>query len=84
MLPKSAPWLDEFRSELLQFPDGRHDDQVDSLSQFLNWKRAQVQNGDHHMAAVGSKLITLDQPINDLGFRDPDDPDIVDIHGYDD
>jgi predicted phage terminase large subunit-like protein len=37
LLPRSAPWLDDFRTELLQFPYGRHDDQVDSLSQFLNW-----------------------------------------------
>ena len=36
-LPRSAPWLDEFRKELLAFPNGQHDDQVDSLSQFLNW-----------------------------------------------
>ena len=36
-LPRSAAWLDEFKSELLQFPHGRHDDQVDSLSQFLAW-----------------------------------------------
>ena len=43
-LPVSAVWLDEFKSELLQFPHGRHDDQVDSLSQFLNWilKRREV------------------------------------------
>jgi predicted phage terminase large subunit-like protein len=25
-LPRSAAWLPEFRSELLQFPNGRHDD----------------------------------------------------------
>ena len=36
-LPRGASWLDDFRSELLQFPHGRHDDQVDSLSQFLAW-----------------------------------------------
>jgi hypothetical protein len=36
-LPASASWLDDFRAELLQFPKGRHDDQVDSLSQFLAW-----------------------------------------------
>ena len=36
-LPASADWLDEFRAELMQFPNGRHDDQVDSLSQFLRW-----------------------------------------------
>ena len=36
-IPKSAYWLGDFRSELLAFPHGRHDDQVDSLSQFLGW-----------------------------------------------
>jgi predicted phage terminase large subunit-like protein len=36
-LPLRAEWLEDFRTELLQFPRGRYDDQVDSLSQFLNW-----------------------------------------------
>jgi predicted phage terminase large subunit-like protein len=36
-LPAQAPWLDAFKAELLQFPYGKYDDQVDSLSQFLNW-----------------------------------------------
>ena len=27
--PKDAPWLSEFEDELLDFPNGRHDDQVD-------------------------------------------------------
>jgi hypothetical protein len=38
ILPKSAPWLDEFLMEYLGFPGGKHDDQVDSLSQFLCWR----------------------------------------------
>lgn len=37
LLPRSAPWLDEFLLEVLAFPHGRFDDQVDSLSQFLTW-----------------------------------------------
>jgi len=37
LLPESAPWLDEFKAELMAFPNGRFDDQVDSLSQFLGW-----------------------------------------------
>ena len=37
VLPKDAHWLDLFLAELLGFPNGRHDDQVDSVSQFLNW-----------------------------------------------
>lgn len=38
-LPRSAAWLDELRLEILQFPYGRHDDQVDSVTQFLTWAR---------------------------------------------
>ena len=34
-LPVNAPWLDEFKKEILSFPKGRHDDQVDALSQGL-------------------------------------------------
>ncbi len=36
-LAERAPWLQDFQTEILQFPHGRHDDQVDSLSQFLMW-----------------------------------------------
>jgi predicted phage terminase large subunit-like protein len=36
-LPKKAAWLDTFQSEILAFPFGRHDDQVDALSQLLGW-----------------------------------------------
>lgn len=31
-LPRNAPWVAELLDELLRFPAGRHDDQVDSLS----------------------------------------------------
>ena len=37
-IPKSAPWLEDFTAELLAFP-GRHDDQVDALTQGLAWGR---------------------------------------------
>ena len=36
-LPAQAEWLDSFLLELLAFPQGKHDDQVDSISQFLKW-----------------------------------------------
>lgn len=36
-LPRRAAWLDAFLDELLHFPDCEHDDQVDSVSQFLLW-----------------------------------------------
>jgi len=36
-LPAKAPWLDALRKELLAFPNGKHDDQVDALTQFLEY-----------------------------------------------
>lgn len=36
-LPESAEWLPCFESEMLGFPVSTHDDQVDSVSQYINW-----------------------------------------------
>ena len=38
-IAREAPWLAELLAELLAFPNGRHDDQVDSVTQFLSWWR---------------------------------------------
>lgn len=37
LLPQSAPYLNDLRSELNGFPNARHDDQVDALIQFVQW-----------------------------------------------
>ena len=39
LIPHEAPWLAELRKELVLFPNGKYDDQVDSVSQFLCWAR---------------------------------------------
>ena len=36
LLPLRAKWLEDFRTEVLAFPHGVHDDQVDSMSQALS------------------------------------------------
>ena len=36
-IPDNAPWLASLIHELLTFPNAKHDDQVDSISQFLGW-----------------------------------------------
>lgn len=38
ILPKTAPWLDDWLVEYLAFPNAKYDDQMDALSQFLNWR----------------------------------------------
>jgi predicted phage terminase large subunit-like protein len=37
LIPESASWLEDFKTEVLTFPNGRHDDQIDSMVQFLKW-----------------------------------------------
>lgn len=51
-IPEQSPWLGEFRAELLAFPKGKHDDQVDSVAQFLAWLDQHVEY------AVGTMRIT--------------------------
>jgi predicted phage terminase large subunit-like protein len=41
LFPERAEWLDDFIGELLSFPGGRHDDQVDALVQGLAYQRGQ-------------------------------------------
>jgi len=36
-IPETAPWLAEYLHEMIVFPNGKHDDQVDSTAQFLDW-----------------------------------------------
>src|SRR5262245_49225215 len=56
-LPKQADWLDSFLLELLAFPHGRHDDQVDSVSQFLKW--AAARSLYDQPLSLGGRLIAV-------------------------
>jgi predicted phage terminase large subunit-like protein len=44
LFPKNAPWLNGLKAELLGFPNVKHDDQVDSVSQALSWIRRRRQD----------------------------------------
>lgn len=67
-LPSEAAWLATFRSEILQFPNGRHDDQVDSLSQFLQWATERPAISPLLIGSWGRGGITW-EPINVRGYR---------------
>lgn len=45
-IPNDAPWLAVFLNEMLAFPGGKHDDQVDSVSQFVLWAQRSTQYQD--------------------------------------
>lgn len=45
-LPECAPWLADFEREITGFPAAVHDDQVDVLSQYLNWVRDRQMQGN--------------------------------------
>jgi predicted phage terminase large subunit-like protein len=39
VLPEKSPWLADLEEELWLFPHAPHDDQVDALTQYLDWVR---------------------------------------------
>jgi predicted phage terminase large subunit-like protein len=43
-IPETAPWLAEYLHEMTVFPKGKHDDQVDSTAQFLDWFKRPMPN----------------------------------------
>ena len=68
LLPKEAPWFATFLDELLAFPRGRHDDQVDSVSQFLKWAWADSQRST--ISLYGGELFTYEDVSSGNPFRD--------------
>jgi predicted phage terminase large subunit-like protein len=51
-VPQDAPWLAEWLNELLAFPNGRHDDQVDSTSQALDYMTGRTRFENPRMQPV--------------------------------
>jgi predicted phage terminase large subunit-like protein len=51
-LPDDAPWLGLFKTELLAFPNGRHDDQADAFAQLLGFARTRFMQPPIKAASV--------------------------------
>jgi len=47
-IPETAPWLAEYLHEITVFPKGKHDDQVDSTAQFLDWYKKPFPGQGHY------------------------------------
>src|SRR5882757_4330241 len=54
-LPEAAPWLAEYLHEMTVFPKGKHDDQVDSTAQFLDWFKTPPGGG--RSTAPGASIL---------------------------
>jgi predicted phage terminase large subunit-like protein len=53
-LPQSTGWLQDFIDELAAFPNGAHDDSVDSLTQALNYLRRNSMGGSMYVVRGGT------------------------------
>ncbi len=61
-IPKEASWLADFQHEIVNFPKSKHDDQVDSLSQFLHWARRRYKStGPTEIIVVPSEIYMNDE-----------------------
>lgn len=54
-LPKNASWLPDFLRELVAFPNGKHDDQVDMTSQYLEHARKGGRRGTRKLGGTSYK-----------------------------
>ncbi len=71
-LPKDALWRAEFEKECAEFPYGKHDDQVDSLSMFLDWARKRRETGQDY-AILSAGLDALIRPPAPTEIRTKED-----------
>jgi len=63
LLPEEADWKHELIKELLAFPNGRHDDQADALSQLMNWVLR--YSDDDHSVMLGAPILIC---VDDSGY----------------
>jgi predicted phage terminase large subunit-like protein len=68
LIPREADWLPEFKRELLAFPNGRHDDQVDSMTQFLDWIGQRRGRAKCERRLNGGRPLA---PVRPPGYRRP-------------
>src|SRR5712691_7895807 len=72
-LPKEAGWRAEYLHELTVFPGGKHDDQVDSTAQLLDWlKQAGREPGgiyQYYKKLAGEPQTARPEPLSTMAKR---------------
>jgi hypothetical protein len=62
LIPREADWLPAFKRELLAFPNGKYDDQVDSMAQFLDWIGRRLGRGKCERKLNGGRPVGRERP----------------------
>jgi hypothetical protein len=62
-LPNVAEWREPYIEELLQFPGGKYDDQVDATTQYLDWVSTNPVLATPQPLALGCGVNSLGQPL---------------------
>jgi predicted phage terminase large subunit-like protein len=65
--PECAPWLADLEAELFAFPNSRHDDQVDSISQALAYEFSGCDWNDEAIAGLQRLVSALSDESADKG-----------------
>jgi hypothetical protein len=75
LLPAKAEFLEAFRKELLGFPDVKHNDQVDALSQFLAELRLMGGRFEAPRDESGKPLRPMRKPRRPRRYEPDSEPD---------
>lgn len=54
-LPARAIWLPDYEKELIAFPHGKNDDQVDATSQYLDWAKNRGARGTRKLGGTSHR-----------------------------
>lgn len=69
VLPERAVWLPDLERELLTFPGAAHDDQVDSVSQYLAWARTGRRLGTQKLRGAAPAQAGAEERVTDAGIQ---------------
>jgi predicted phage terminase large subunit-like protein len=64
LIKNNEPWTTDLANEWLRFPFGRHDDQVDAMTQYLNWVAEKLPATKSILTGVGGWEDNLARTLN--------------------
>jgi len=71
-LPENEPWVYDFVEECAGFPNGAHDDQVDALTQLVNWAKKRADGPTVREIDMSAKRDGAEEEADWFGEDDED------------